>query len=72
MVECTARGRNLGRQLVERMPDAGRAAGYTRICLDVPPEFAAARQLCESPGFTEAPPVTLHPVPGTRFPGMNL
>ncbi|PRG12266.1 GCN5 family acetyltransferase [Burkholderia ambifaria] len=36
------------------------------------PEFAAARQLYGSLGFTPAPPVAFNPVPGTAFLGRDL
>ena len=41
-VRPTVRSENLGRRLVEGILDAARHAGYTRICLDVLPEFQAA------------------------------
>ncbi|KQY01348.1 acetyltransferase [Massilia sp. Root133] len=71
-VRPVARGQDLGRRLVERILDEGRAAGYRRICLDVLPEFEAARRLYASLGFVPAPPVTFNPVAGTRFLGMDL
>lgn len=71
-VRPVARGQDLGRRLVERILDEGRAAGYRRICLDVLPEFEAARRLYESLGFVPAPPVTFNPVAGARFLGMDL
>jgi putative acetyltransferase len=71
-VRPAARGLNIGRRLVERVLDEARAAGYARICLDVLPEFEAARQLYESLGFVAAAPVTFNPVPGTKFLGMDL
>ncbi|MBR8183857.1 GCN5 family acetyltransferase [Burkholderia ambifaria] len=36
------------------------------------PEFAAARQLHGSLGFTPAPPVAFNAVPGTAFLGRDL
>ncbi|CAN0627900.1 Acetyltransferase CD1211 [Burkholderia multivorans] len=71
-VRPAARGLNIGRRLVERVLDEARAAGYARVCLDVLPEFEAARQLYESLGFVAAPAVTFNPVPGTKFLGMDL
>lgn len=71
-VRPAARGLSIGRRLVERVLDEARAAGYARICLDVLPEFEAARRLYASLGFVEAPPVTFNPVPGTKFLGMDL
>lgn len=71
-VRPEARGEQLGRRLVERILDEARAAGYARICLDVLPEFTAAQQIYAALGFTDAPPVTFNPVPGTRFLALNL
>lgn len=67
-----ARGRQLGRQLVERLLAEAREAGYRRVCLDVLPEFVAARRLYASLGFVPAPPVSFNPVPGTLFLALNL
>ncbi|RQV02939.1 N-acetyltransferase [Burkholderia cenocepacia] len=71
-VRPEARGLNVGRQLVERLLHDAKAAGYARMCLDVLPEFVAARQLYASLGFTPAPPVAFNPVPGTDFLGRAL
>ncbi|ANY16150.1 GNAT family N-acetyltransferase [Bordetella pseudohinzii] len=71
-VRPEARGRQLGRQLMERILQEAKAAGYARICLDVLPEFLAARYLYESLGFRDTEPVTRNPVPGTRFLGRDL
>ncbi|KAB0633041.1 GNAT family N-acetyltransferase [Burkholderia latens] len=67
-----ARGLNAGRQLVERLLRDAKAAGYARMCLDVLPEFVAARQLYGSLGFAPAPPVAFNPVPGAAFLGRDL
>jgi putative acetyltransferase len=71
-VRPVARGRNLGRQLVEALLAEARLAGYSRICLDVLPEFIAAQRLYESLGFVPAEPVSFNPVPGTRFLALAL
>lgn len=71
-VRPAARGHRLGYQLVERILDEARAAGYARICLDVLPEFAAARHIYTAFGFTDAAPVAHNPIPGTRFLGRDL
>jgi len=67
-----ARGRNLGRLLVEAILREARLAGYARICLDVLPEFTAAQQLYEAMGFVPAEPVSFNPVPGTKFLALSL
>lgn len=71
-VRAGIRGQNIGRRLVEEVLNAARSAGYTRICLDVLPEFTVAQRLYESLGFTPTPPVTFNPVPGTLFLGLDL
>jgi GNAT superfamily N-acetyltransferase len=71
-VRPAGRGQNLGRLLVEALLSEARIAGYSRICLDVLPEFTAAQKLYESLGFEPAPPVSFNPVPGTRFLALVL
>lgn len=71
-IRSTARGEGLGRRLIERVLVEAREAGYSRICLDVLPEFTAAQGIYESLGFRPAPPVTFNPVPGTKFLGLDL
>ncbi|MGB0712468.1 MAG: GNAT family N-acetyltransferase [Gammaproteobacteria bacterium] len=71
-VRPAARGRGLGRRLAEHIIGEAGKAGYRRICLDVLPEFHAARRLYEALGFRDAPPVAHNPVPGTRFLGLDL
>lgn len=67
-----ARGRNLGRLLVDAILREAKLAGYARICLDVLPEFTAAQQLYEAMGFVPAEPVSFNPVPGTKFLALSL
>ncbi|MBA5686129.1 GNAT family N-acetyltransferase [Rugamonas apoptosis] len=71
-VRPAARGENLGRRLVQRILEAARDAGYSRLCLDVLPEFIAAQRLYASLGFVEAAPVAFNPVPGTKFLALDL
>ena len=71
-IRSTARGESLGRQLIESILGEARITGYSRICLDVLPEFTAAQAIYESLGFRPAPPVTFNPVPGTKFLGLDL
>lgn len=71
-VRPSARGMDLGRQLVLRMLHDAKAAGYDRMCLDVLPEFVAAQRLYESLGFVAAEPVSFNPVPGTKFLALVL
>ncbi len=71
-VRPVARGRQAGRLLVEAIVQEARRAGYARICLDVLPEFTAARKLYNSLGFVPAEPVSHNPVPGTAFLALDL
>lgn len=71
-IRSTARGEGLGRRLIESILAEARDAGYSRICLDVLPEFVAAQNIYESLGFRPAPPVTFNPVPDTKFLGLDL
>lgn len=71
-IRPAARGEGLGRLLVESILAEARDAGYSRICLDVLPEFVAAQGIYESLGFRPAPPITFNPVPGTKFLGLDL
>lgn len=67
-----ARGNRNGKRLVLAMIKQARAIGYQRMCLDVLPEFQTAQRLYENLGFSDAPPVSFNPVPGTRFMAINL
>ncbi|TCP13718.1 GNAT family N-acetyltransferase [Simplicispira metamorpha] len=71
-VQPAARGDGLGRRLVESTIAAAREAGYSRICLDVLPEFTQAQHMYASLGFRPTAPVTFNPVPGTQFLGLDL
>ena len=71
-VRPAARGRNLGRLLVEAILNEAKLANYSRICLDVLPEFTAAQKLYESMGFEPAEPVSFNPVLGTKFLALAL
>jgi len=71
-IRSTVRGEGLGRRLIETILAEAREAGYSRICLDVLPEFVAAQNIYESLGFRPAPPVTFNPVPNTKFLGLDL
>ncbi len=71
-VRPAARGRNFGRLLVEAILSEAKLVGYSRICLDVLPEFTAAQKLYQSMGFEPAEPVSLNPVPDTKFLALAL
>jgi len=71
-VRPVARGNGLGRHLVVEVLATARRLGYTRICLDVLPEFKAAQSLYGSLGFQTSAPMSFNPVPGTQFLALNL
>ena len=66
------RGQGLGRQLVEKICDEARAAGYRRICLDTLPMMDAALALYASFGFTAVEPYVFNPIEGAIFLGLDL
>jgi len=71
-VRPQARGEQLGRRLAERICEEGKAAGYSRICLDTLPSMAAAQKLYQSLGFVPIEPYLFNPVPGTKFLARDL
>lgn len=52
-LDRTARGRGLGRRLLEALVDAARQAGYWKLVSRVFPFNDASRALCRSSGFRE-------------------
>ena len=71
-VRPAARGRNIGRLLVEAILKEAKLVGYSRLCLDVLPEFTTAQKLYQSMGFEPAEPVSFNPIPGTKFLALTL
>lgn len=71
-VKPHARGRNLGRQLAERLITEARSAGYSEMRLDVQEKSVSARRLYEALGFVTADPISFNPVPGASFLGSRL
>lgn len=71
-VRPAGRGLGLGRQLVERLIDEARGAGYAEMRLDVLAEFRSAQLLYRALGFAPADPVTVNPLPGALFLGLKL
>jgi putative acetyltransferase len=71
-VKPHVRGRNLGRQLAERLITEARGAGYSEMRLDVQEKSVSARRLYEALGFVTADPISFNPVPGASFLGRRL
>jgi GNAT superfamily N-acetyltransferase len=71
-VRPAARGKYLGRALVERLIAEARAAGYREMRLDVQAKFLSARKLYADLGFGPADPVSFNPVEGASFLGLRL
>jgi putative acetyltransferase len=71
-VKPHARGRNLGRQLAERLITEARGAGYSEMRLDVQEKSVSARRLYEALGFVTTDPISFNPVPGASFLGRRL
>lgn len=67
-----ARGLGLGRQLVARLIDEARSAGYAELVLDTLPGMAEAQGLYLASGFRDIPPYRPNPIPGARFLGLSL
>jgi ribosomal protein S18 acetylase RimI-like enzyme len=59
-VRDTARGRGLGRALVQKALEVARARGCKRIELDVQSDNTAARGLYSSLGFSDTPKGAVH------------
>ena len=66
------RGSGLGRRLVERLIDEGRAAGYGRMRLDTLPSMDSARALYRRLGFVPITPYRPNPIPGAEYLELDL
>jgi ribosomal protein S18 acetylase RimI-like enzyme len=62
------RGNGIGNKLIERVIDAAKQTGYSKIRLDTyPPKMGKAVRLYESYGFHEIPPYYHNPFGETLF-----
>lgn len=71
-VKPSARGRHLGRLLVEGLVTKARVLGYRRMVLDTLRDMMAARALYRSLGFGNADPYYFNPVAGVSFMELDL
>lgn len=71
-VRPQARGRDLGRDLVDRLIMEARSVGYREMRLDVMGQYLSARKLYEAFGFAAAEPISYNPEPGALFLGLRL
>lgn len=67
-----ARGRGLGRILIEQSIVVARSIGYCEMRLDVQEKSVSARKLYADMDFVTAEPISFNPVPGAAFLGRRL
>ncbi|MEI4473435.1 GNAT family N-acetyltransferase [Frigidibacter sp. MR17.24] len=67
-----ARGRGLGRALVERLVAEARGLGYRRMVLDTLSTMTPALALYRAQGFTEIPAYYHNPLAGVVYLGRDL
>jgi ribosomal protein S18 acetylase RimI-like enzyme len=66
-VSPAARGRGVGRLLVQGIVAAAKELGYARVRLDTLPDMKEAQALYVSLGFKPIAPYRFNPMPGTAF-----
>jgi GNAT superfamily N-acetyltransferase len=71
-VRPEARGKRVGRQLLEQLITAARESGYRRLVLDTLPQMPEAQALYRSFGFVEIPGYYHNPLPGVIFMELQL
>jgi len=71
-VRPEARGKRVGRRLVEQAIAAAKEIGYKRLVLDTLPQMAEAQALYRAFGFVEIPAYCEHPLPGVVYMGLEL
>lgn len=71
-VRPEARGRALGRALVDEIVARAAAAGYLEMRLDTLPSMHAAYSLYEQKGFVKIEPYYDNPIPDVTFMSLDL
>jgi GNAT superfamily N-acetyltransferase len=71
-VRPEARGRQVGRKLIEQLIAEARGIGYRDMRLDVQEKSVSARKLYETFNFIPAEPISFNPVAGASFLGLLL
>src|SRR5690606_20184179 len=71
-VRPQARGKNIGRQLAERLIAEARGIGYKEMRLDVQENSASARRLYGALGLVPAGPLAFDPRPGASLAGRDV
>jgi GNAT superfamily N-acetyltransferase len=71
-VRPSARGRQLGARLAQRIVRAAQEAGYEKMRLDTLPEMSAAQHVYASLGFRPIPAYVFNPVEGVVFLELDL
>ena len=71
-VRLEARGRQVGRKLIERLIAEARGIGYRDMRLDVQEKSVSARKLYETFNFIPAEPISFNSVAGASFLGLLL
>ena len=71
-VAPSARGRGVGRALVQAIVAQGRRLGYSRLLLDTLPFMTSAKSLYRSVGFRPIPAYRINPIPGTAYLALDL
>jgi GNAT superfamily N-acetyltransferase len=71
-VRPAARGRGVGRALIEAIVDRARLLDYRAMRLDTLPVQSDAQRLYQAVGFVDIAPYRLNPIEGTRFLELDL
>ncbi len=71
-VRPEARGKRVGRRLVEQAIAAAQEIGFKRLVLDTLPQMSEAQVLYRSFGFVEIPAYYENPLPGVVYMALTL